>query len=132
MRLALISGHYARPFNLTRKTLADAAKNRQRYLDAADAAAAALVADRPGGDALAEPLGAAWADTLAAMADDLNTPQALAAAYRGAGEVLTADRSAPLSAASAQTARQFLDRVDGLLGIVGQGAEAEDARRRPA
>ncbi len=77
VRLALISGHYVRPFNLTRKTLEDAAKNRQRYLDAAQAADDALDADRAGDDVLAEPLEAAWAKTLAAMADDLNTPQAL-------------------------------------------------------
>ena len=123
LRLALISGHYARPFNLTRKTLADAAKNRQRYLDAADAAADALEADRPGDDALVETLDAAWAETLAAMADDLNTPIALAAAYRGAGEVLSASREDGLSTASAGSAREFLNRVDDLLGIVGHRAE---------
>ena len=123
VRLALISGHYARPFNLTRKTLADAAKNRQRYLDAADAVADGRDADRPGDDALAEPLDAAWAETLAAMADDLTTPIALAAAYRGAGEILSASREGGLSTASAETARRFLDRVDDLLGIVGHRAE---------
>ena len=129
VRLALISGHYGRPFNLTRKTLADAAKNRQRYLDAADAVRAGLDAsppDAPGDsddDALAGALGAAWTETLAAMADDLNTPIALAAAYRGAGEILAAARDGGLSAASAETARRFLDRVDDLLGIVGHRAE---------
>ena len=131
LRLALISGHYARPFNLTRKTLADAAKNRQRYLDAADAVADALDAGRPADDAptgvdlrLAETLDAAWDEALGAMADDLTTPIALAAAYRGAGEVLSASRGGGLSAAGARTARLFLDRVDDLLGIVGHRAEA--------
>ena len=127
VRLALISGHYARPFNLTRKTLADAAKNRQRYLDAADAARAGLDAEREpaetgDSDALADALDAAWTETLAAMADDLNTPIALAAAYRGAGEVLAAARPDGLSAADAEAARLFLDRVDDLLGIVGHRA----------
>ena len=65
----------------------------------------------------------AWAETLAAMADDLNTPIALAAAYRGAGEVLSASREDGLSAASAESARLFLNRVDDLLGIVGHRAE---------
>ena len=124
LRLALISGHYARPFNLTRKTLADAAKNRQRYLDAAAAVQDSLDAARPGDDRLAETLDRAWSDALAAMADDLGTPQALAAAYRGAGEILTAHRSEPLTAAAAETARQFLDRIDDLLGVVGHRAPA--------
>ena len=127
LRLALIAGHYAKPFNLTRKTLADAAKNRQRYLDAAGAVRAGLDADRPGDDALAETLDATWAEALAAMADDLNTPIALAAGLRGAGEVLAADRAAPLSAASARAARQFLDRLDDLLGVVGHRTEAAPA-----
>ncbi len=126
LRLALISGHYARPFNLTRKTLADAAKNRQRYADAAQAVADALDADRDGADALADAVDTAWSKTLAAMADDLNTPQALAAAYRGANEIIVADRLAPLSAASAATAQRFLERLDALLGIVGLGS-APDA-----
>ena len=124
LRLALISGHYAKPFNLTRKTLQDAAKNRQRYLDADDAVRAGLDADRPGDDALAQTLDATWAQVLAAMADDLNTPIALAAGLKGAGEILAAARASPLSAASAQTARQFLDRVDDLLGVVGHRAQA--------
>ncbi len=133
LRLALISGHYARPFNLTRKTLDDAAKNRQRYLDAAAAADAGLHAtdaDRQSGEAdraLAEGLDTAWNEALAAMADDLNTPIALAAAYRGAGEVLAAARPDGLNAASAETARLFLDRVDGLLGIVGRGPGTDAA-----
>ena len=135
VRLALISGHYVRPFNLTRKTLEDAAKNRQRYLDAAQAADDALNADRPGDDVLAEPLEAAWSKTLAAMADDLNTPQALAAAYRGANEIVAGARIAPLSAASARSARDFLDKLDDLLGIVGSSppetaAPADDLDQR--
>ena len=136
LRLALISGHYGRPFNLTRKTLDDAGKNRQRWLDAAEAARAGLDADRPGDApdadrALADALDAAWAEALAAMADDLNTPIALAAAYRGAGEVVSASRAAPLSAEAAETAHQFLDRVDDLLGIVGHRAETAAPQADP-
>lgn len=122
LRLALISGHYAKPFNLTRKTLSDAAKNRQRYVDADAAVRDALEADRPGTDALADALDAAYAEALAAMADDLNTPVALAAALRGAGDVLKAHRREPLSGASARRARAYLDDVEALLGIVGTGA----------
>ncbi|PAP76635.1 cysteine--tRNA ligase [Rubrivirga marina] len=127
LRLALISGHYAKPFNLTRKTLSDAQKNRQRYVDADAAVRDALDAGRPGDDVLAGPLDVAYGEALAAMADDLNTPVALAAALRGAGDVLKAHRAEPLSGASARTARAFLDHVEALLGIVGTGAADEAA-----
>ena len=127
LRLALISGHYGKPFNLTRKTLSDAAKNRQRYLDARQAADEAADADRSGDDLLAGHLDAAYADALAGMADDLNTPIALAAALRGAGLILSASRMAPLSAASGRSAAEFLDRTDALLGVVGVAPPAEAA-----
>ncbi|MDT7857944.1 cysteine--tRNA ligase [Rubrivirga sp. S365] len=131
LRLVLISGHYARPFNLTQKALADAQKNVARYREADDAARDALEAGRGGADVLADDLDAAWAEALAAMADDLNTPVALAAAYRGANAVLAAHRAAPLSAASAASAAAFLDRVNALLGVVrseyGEPAGGADA-----
>ena len=127
LRLALISGHYAKPFNLTRKTLADAAKNLQRYRDAVEAARLGTEADRPGDDVLSADLDAAYADALAAMADDLNTPIALAAGLRGAGAILKAHRDAPLSGASARAADAYLDRIDALLGIVHAQVPADDA-----
>ena len=127
LRLALISGHYAKPFNLTRKTLADAAKNLQRYRDAVEAARLGTEADRPGDDGLSADLDAAYADALAAMADDLNTPIALAAGLRGAAAILKAHREAPLSGASARAADAYLDRIDALLGIVHAQVPADDA-----
>ena len=127
LRLALISGHYAKPFNLTRKTLADAAKNLQRYRDAVEAARLGTEADRPGDDGLSADLDAAYADALAAMADDLNTPIALAAGLRGAGAILKAHRDAPLSGASARAADAYLDRIDALLGIVHAQVPADAA-----
>ena len=120
LRLLLISGQYGRPFNLTRKALADAQKNRRRYADAVDAVAESEAAGRPGdaSAALADALGAAYADALAAMCDDLNTPVALAAGLAGVGAILAAHRTAPLPAADAAAARDFLDRLDALLGVV--------------
>ncbi|WP_412070494.1 cysteine--tRNA ligase [Rubrivirga sp. IMCC43871] len=129
LRLALISGHYARPFNLTQKGLEDAAKNRSRYVDAL--AAARTHADAPGPDTLADPLQVAYADALAAMADDLNTPVALAAAYRGANLILADARDGGLSAASAASALAYLDRIDTLLGIVGVYATPADTASDP-
>ncbi len=115
LRLVLISGHYARPFNLTRKALDDARKNVRRYAEALEAAEAA---QGDGPDALADVLADAGDEMLAAMADDLNTPLALAAAYRGANAVLAAERDGGLSEASGASAMVFLDRVQALLGIV--------------
>ena len=118
LRLVLLSGHYAKPFNLTQKALGDAQKNRARYAEADAAVREAVDAGREGDDAFGDLLEAAYAEALAAMADDLNTPVALAAALRGTNAVLAQHRQRPLSAASARTAAAFLDRVDALLGIV--------------
>ncbi len=130
VRYALLSGHYAKPFNLTRKTLSDAAKNLQRYREAGEAVRDALDADRPGDDTLSADLDAATAQALAAMADDLTTPIALAAALRGTNAILKAHRQSPLSGASARAGAAFLDWVDALLGIVPPVA-ASDAATEP-
>ncbi len=129
VRLVLISGHYAKPFNLTRKALADAEKNVARYREADRAVQGALAADAPESAAdadLAAGLDAAYAEALAAMADDLNTPVALAAAYRGAGLVTTAARGVGLSPADARAAAGFLDHIQALLGIVRSDAPVAD------
>ncbi len=131
LRLVLISGHYARPFNLTRKALDDARKNVRRYAEALQAAEAA---QGDGPDVLADVLSAAGDEMLAAMADDLNTPLALAAAYRGASAIRNIGAHSPsLSAASGASALAFLDRVQALLGIVRAEipVEAEDAGADP-
>ena len=67
---------------------------------------------------LGDVLAAAGDEMLAAMADDLNTPLALAAAYRGANAILAAARDGGLSEPSGASALAFLDRVQALLGIV--------------
>ncbi|WP_420456859.1 cysteine--tRNA ligase [Rubrivirga sp.] len=131
LRYALISGHYAKPFNLTRKTLSDAAKNLQRYREAADAVADALDADRPGEDDVSADLDAAYAEALAAMADDLTTPIALAAALRGTNALLKTHRESPLSGASARAGASYLDRVDALLGIVPSATDADASAEDP-
>ena len=131
LRYALFSGHYAKPFNFTRKALDDARKNRQRYADADAAVQAALASaaeaadsagpdggGAPAPDELAATLDAAYGDALAGMADDLNTPVALAAALRGTNAILALHRGEGLSGAVAQAAASYLDRVQALLGIV--------------
>ena len=133
LRLLLISGQYGRPFNLTKKALEDATKNRQRYADALDAVRDAQEASGAEMDAdlsagLAEELEDAYADALEAMCDDLNTPVALAAALRGANAILAIARGPGLSAGAAASAMDYLQNIDALLGIV--GVEAAGARRR--
>ena len=118
LRLALISGHYGKPFNFTQAALKAAAKNIQRYRDADEAVSEALAAEREGENNLEAPLADAYTDALAAMCDDLNTPEALAAAYRGVNVILSQHRQEPLSGMAAQTAADFLNRINNLLGIV--------------
>jgi cysteinyl-tRNA synthetase len=147
LRLALISGQYRKPLNFTRKTLTDAAKMLRRYreVDAAVQDAYAYHADKQYDERepnhLAEPLEQAYADTLAAMCDDLNTPAALAAAYRGVNIIAAMGKrkearsqSGLDSLAMATSAKTFLDKVNALLGIVRPEtptAATEDADEDP-
>ena len=124
IRLALMKGHYGKPLDFTKQALADAVKNRRRLAEAAALVAEALGAARPGDDRLGAPLAEQADAALAAMADDLGTPAALAAALAGTAAILSAARDAGLSAASAASSQSFLERIDALLGIVGLGAEA--------
>ena len=119
LRYALLSGQYRKPLNFTRKALHDSAKAVARYRAASavvnaalDVNAAAVEADA----ALAERLADAYARTLAHLCDDLNTPAALAAALDGVKAIEAAKGS--LGAASAQAAKDWLDRTNALLGIV--------------
>lgn len=118
LRLALISGHYGKPFNFTLASLKAAAKNLQRYRDADDAVSEALAANREGADNLESSLAEAFRDALAAMCDDLNTPEALASAYQGVNRILSQHRHEPLSVDAARSAADFLSRINALLGIV--------------
>jgi len=118
LRLALISGHYGKPFNFTLAALKAAAKNIQRYRDADEAVQEALTSNRDGENNLEAPLADAYTAALAAMCDDLNTPEALAAAYQGVNVILSQHRQEPLSGSAAQAAANFLNRINGLLGVV--------------
>ncbi|HYE94818.1 MAG TPA: cysteine--tRNA ligase [Rubricoccaceae bacterium] len=133
LRLMLISGHYGKPFNFTLKALQDAQKVRRRYAEADEVVREALSASASNGaadDVLARALRAAYDSTLAAMLDDLNTPEALAAAYRGVNALLARHREHPLAGTDAQSAADFLDQTNALLGIVrsehGEAATASE------
>jgi cysteinyl-tRNA synthetase len=134
LRYALMAGHYAKPLDLTREALHAAGKNVARFREADEAVRAALDAPLPHvpmpaeAEALTRELAAAYSEALAAMADDLHTPEALAAARRGADVVLAAGRAGTLPAAI-PAARAFLDGVNALLGVVRSdyGAPPADA-----
>lgn len=118
LRLALISGHYGKPFNFTQEALKAASKNIQRYREALSVVEDSQAANRDGEDVLEKALDAALSDTLEAMCDDLNTPMALAAAYRGVNQILSQHHETKLSNTSAKSAMAFLEGINDLLGIV--------------
>ena len=74
IRLTLLSGHYRQPLDVTREKIAEAKAQLDRLYGAL----------RHGGEAEAGPAAAPEA-LLAALADDLNTPQALAELHEIAG-----------------------------------------------
>jgi cysteinyl-tRNA synthetase len=115
LRYALISGHYRKPFNFTLKNLRDCAKVIQRYRSAMEVVDAALRADHEGYDGIGPHLEDIYERTLAAMLDDLNTPEALAAALEG---VKLIHGFQQLSGAAARSAHEWLDKTNTLLGII--------------
>ena len=116
LRLTLLSGQYRKPFNFTRKTLRDSARTVQRYQAAAEKVETAIENGEPGEDRTGERLADIYGRTLAAMADDLNTPAALAAAYEGVKLISALGEN--LNAASARSAQEWLEKTNALLGIV--------------
>lgn len=127
LRLALISGQYRKPFNFTFDTLKASARHVQRLQETlARVDALAEQADANGNDIVGDRLDALYDRALAAMCDDLNTPEAIAAVLDGVKLLNGIGNN--LNGPSARTARAWLDRVNDLLGIVYH----EDAPAGPA
>ena len=114
LRLALISGHYRKPFNFTFKNLKDCARNVERFRSAEQLLAQALEKNAAGDDQLGERLDATYQRALEAMRDDLNTPVAIASALEG---VKLIHGFKNMNGASAQSAKKWLDAINGLLGL---------------
>lgn len=121
LRYALISVPYGKPLNFTFQTLRDATKNVERIAECRNLAAASLSAGVPGDDQVGTDLDALFQQALEAMCDDLNTSVALAKTLEGTGVIFRLGQR--LSAASAKSAISFLDRIEELLGIVGNPQE---------
>jgi cysteinyl-tRNA synthetase len=116
LRYALISQSYRVPHNFTLELLRDASQKVERYRQCDEKAEAAIAAGREGEDRLGSALEELYASTLEAMCDDLNTSVALARALEGTKTILREGDA--MSAASGQSAKLFLDRINALLGIV--------------
>src|SRR5690606_36976316 len=116
LRLALISAQYRNPFNFTFDGLRAALKHVHRFEEASELVEQALRTEGNGEDRIGERLDVLYDRALDAMLDDLNTPEAIAAALEGAKLIQGMGRN--LNAASARTARVWLDRINDLLGIV--------------
>ncbi|MBS1723803.1 MAG: cysteine--tRNA ligase [Armatimonadetes bacterium] len=113
VRYALISVPYGKPFNFTLQGLKDAQGNVERFRECWR-----RVEDPTGasGDSSAfkRDLERLYSESLDAMCEDLNTSVAIAKALEGAKTIL---REQGLDSARASIAREFLTKVDGLLGI---------------
>jgi cysteinyl-tRNA synthetase len=136
IRYLFLTAHYRNELNFTFAGLDDAAAAIQRILDferrlldlapASDALGAATDADA----GLARAAATASADFEAAMDDDLNTPNALAAIFRFVREANAAlDRVRHPAAAERDAALHALRRFDDALGILdlARSAAAVDA-----
>jgi cysteinyl-tRNA synthetase len=116
LRYALISVPYGKPLNFTLQTLEDAIKAVERFKECDRLAAEAAAKGKEGEDALGETLTRLFDEALAAMCDDLNTSIALAKVYEGTKVILR--EAGSLTRAEGQSALDWLDKVNGLLGIV--------------
>lgn len=116
LRLTLISGQYRKPFNFTFDQLRASAKHVQRFEEASALTEEALARETNGEDRIGDRLDAIYERALGAMLDDLNTPEAIAAALEGVK--LIQGLGSNLNAASARSAKRWLERVNGLLGVV--------------
>ncbi len=126
LRLALISGQYRKPLNFTFDQLLTCARHVQRFEEAAGLAAQGVARNEPGEDPLRESLERLYEQALDAMLDDLNTPEAIAAAIEGTKLILRDGQQ--ISGAAAQSAQDWLEKINGLLGIVEQETAQESAQ----
>ncbi len=118
LRYALISGHYRKTLNFTLEHLQTASKLTARirlaYDRATEAAAAVPGADGNSQNGFAATLDRSFEAASAAMLDDLNTARALAAVLEGVGRIHDRELTGP----DGRVAKEFLDKVNRLLGIV--------------
>jgi cysteinyl-tRNA synthetase len=123
LRYALISVHYRAPLNYTEDSLPAAAAAVER-IDAVLAALAAYHEDRADDPDLPAVLDGVRAGFEAALDDDLNISEALAALFDGIRELNRRIDARSLSTADAGRACALLRELDGVLGIAAPEAAA--------
>jgi cysteinyl-tRNA synthetase len=116
VRYALMSGVYKQQLNYTDQSLRDASKSVERYREADRMADAAIEAEKAGDSPFGDTLEILYDETLDAMLNDLNTSVALAKALEGARVVQR--HGEQLNKTGGEAAKQFLDKINALLGIV--------------
>ncbi|MBL7979564.1 MAG: cysteine--tRNA ligase [Bacteroidetes Order II. Incertae sedis bacterium] len=117
LRLALLSGHYGKPFNFTIQNLKDAAKIVRRYQDAWSLVEEILHSDKPNGtDFLGKRLNENYDAILLAMTQNLNTPEALAKAH--AGQKMVQGALSGMGREAAKQASNWFQKVNALLGFI--------------
>jgi len=129
LRYALIRGHYRQPLNFTWEIMRESQAALEK-LDELNERLQRLAQDAGAPDASAEAgaaaLAAARAKFEAALEDDLNVPQAIAALF----ELRSAVLEGRIGPAAAADALAFLRRADGVLGVLrGEEVDAEFERR---
>ncbi len=129
LRYALLSGQYRSPLNFTRDHLSSSARVVARYRDAHTLVEKVADGSSDGPDRLGEKLASVYQQTLAAMCDDLNTPLAFAQALEGVK--LIHGLGDNLNAASAQSALDWFDRTNQLLGFLAHDEPTEAAAPDP-
>jgi cysteinyl-tRNA synthetase len=125
VRLALISGHYRKPFNFTRATLKASAKHCGRIRGALEILNEAVRTGDDGPDRIGDRLNELYDTILASLCDDLNTPEAIAAVLEGVKFIH--GMAKVMNKASAETCLAWFDQVNALLGIVESTAPAHSA-----
>ena len=125
LRLALISGQYRKPFNFTFDNLRASAKHLQRFEEALKFVEHASRSGENGEDRIGSRLEALYERALDAMLDDLNTPEAIAAALEGVKMIQGFGEN--LNPTSARSAYDWLRKINDLLGIVWSESQAPEA-----
>jgi len=117
LRLALLSGHYGKPFNFTLQNLRDATKNIRRYQESWEAVKTILHSDKADGvDFLGKRLAENYSAILDAMTHNLNTPEALAKAH--SGQKMIQGALSGMGKEAAKQADGWFRRVNALLGFI--------------
>jgi cysteinyl-tRNA synthetase len=114
LRFSLIRGHYRQPLNFTWDIIAEAGAALESLDELVRRLRSAAEGDAEASGAGSEHVEAARASFEAAMDDDLNVPGALAALFTLRKRVLADE----LDPAAARLALEFLERANGVLGVI--------------